>query len=347
MIAGDSSQEEEDDPGGYERETDNEDLLIEAIVEITSGNPRPAVLRMLALQSALAGNINTLNEIAAQYPIVAANALNRLTKFDEDLPKDPMELGKLFFQTRRFLSEEMRILFLARLMPGVLEKAFEIHEEGLRTRTISYISYVPGKEWDLERTIENMLSRGEQVPNYDTIVCPETKESSRTVVIMIDKSHSVFQYMFHIILTACALAFGIRRENYSIIVFDSAPYVLKTMPEAQDINQTLDVLLSIDSGGRTDLATALSAGIQQLETVSTVEKKIGVLISDLEPTMGSNPLVYAEQFSDLRVLFIPPTHMHNRFFPLQESFEALSNCQLYRLDKKTKVVDLVSKILYS
>ncbi|MFX1513545.1 MAG: hypothetical protein ACFFCQ_13250 [Promethearchaeota archaeon] len=313
---------------------------------MTSGSPRPAILRMLALQSALAGNINTLGEIAAQYPIVAANALNRLTQFDEDLVRDPISLGKLFFRTRRYLSEEMKRLFLARLMPKLLEKAFEIHEKGLRTRTIRYVSYVPGKEWLIEQTIDNILRRGEQIPTYESIVCVERKESTRTIVLMIDKSHSVFQFMHQIILTAISLTFGVRRENYGVIIFDSIPLILKGVPEIQEANQILDVLLGIDSGGRTDLAAALEVGIKQLENSPRIEKKIGILISDLEPTAGKNPIPIAEKFSDLRIISVPPTHVLNQFYPLKKEFKALNNVQFYDLDKNTNIVDLVSKIIY-
>ena len=91
-------------------------------------------------------------------------------------------------------------------------------------------------------------------------------------MLLVDKSHSVFRCMHLVALAGTILAYAVHQEQYAVITFDTNPAILKSIHEHSDPRETLDKILNLKSGGRTDLSAALTEAYKALMGTSNKEK---------------------------------------------------------------------------
>jgi hypothetical protein len=250
------------------------------------------------------------------------------------------ELIQLYSRTKKHLNFEIRKKMLDKLIPFITEKAKMILQRGISSSLSRYVNYEPGDSWETEMTIEKMLSLGKLSPDYESIVVKEPAKRKRSIVICIDRSMSVLQLIHQIVLMASVLSLSVKRDNFAIIDFDSQAHILKSMTDSIHSDSLVELILNIESGGKTNLEEALNLAIKQLKFSSSREKVI-YLISDLERTIGKNPLPIMQRISDLRVIYVK-TYRRVSFV---DEVVSLPNVSFEELNLNSDLVDLTSRLV--
>jgi Mg-chelatase subunit ChlD len=136
------------------------------------------------------------------------------------------------------------------------------------------------------------------------------------------------------------LALSVKKDNLAIIDFDSSAYVLKAMNERIHPEAIIELILNIESGGKTNLEEALSLAQQQLMQSSSKDK-IVYLISDLERTTGRNPLPIINKLPNLRVIYAK-TYRRVSFV---DDVISLPNVSMEELDRDSDLVELTTRLI--
>ena len=295
----------------------------------------------LAEKAAKESNLEGLRLIATNYPMIAAKILNKIELTDQMLDNLTGEdLIRLYSRTKKHLNYNIRKKLLEKLIPFITEKAKTIFRRGISSSVSRYVNYQPGDSWEIEMTFEKMLSSGKQVPDYDCIVVKEPSKRKKSIVICIDKSLSVLQLIHQIVLMASVLSLSVKRDNFAIIEFDSEAQLLKPMAKRIQPEELVELILNIESGGKTDLDKALQLATKQLKD-SSLREKIIYIISDLERTIGKNPLPIIQRIPDLRVVYAR-TYRRVSFV---DEIVSLSNVKMVELNHNSDLVELTTKLV--
>lgn len=295
----------------------------------------------LAEQAAEQANLEGLQLIATNYPIIAAQVLDKMELTEQMLDYlENDELIQLYSRTKKHLSFEIRKKMLDKLIPFITEKAKAIFRRGISSSVSKYVNYQPGDSWEAEMTIEKMLSLGKLTPDYESIVVKEPSKRKKSIVICIDRSMSVLQLIHQIVLMASVLSLSVKRDNFAIIDFDSQAHILKSMTDSVYPEALVELILNIESGGKTNLEEALTLASEQLKFSSSPEKII-YLISDLERTTGRNPLPIIQRISDLRIIYVKTF----RRVSFVDEVVSLSNVSFEELNQNSDLVDITTRLV--
>ncbi|MCG3258376.1 MAG: VWA domain-containing protein [Candidatus Heimdallarchaeota archaeon] len=295
----------------------------------------------LAERAAKESNLEGLRLIATNYPMIAAKILNKIELTDQMLDNLTGEdLIQLYSRTKKHLNYNIRKKLLEKLIPFITEKAKTIFRRGISSSVSRYVNYQPGDSWEIEMTFEKMLSSGKLNPDYDSIVVKEPSKRKKSIVICIDKSLSVLQLIHQIVLMASVLSLSVKRDNFAIIEFDSEAQLLKPMSKRIPPEELVELILNVESGGKTDLDKALQLATKQLKD-STSREKIIYIISDLERTIGKNPLPIIQRIPDLRIVYAR-TYRRVSFV---DEIVSLSNVKMVELNHNSDLVDLTTKLV--
>ncbi|TET77255.1 MAG: VWA domain-containing protein [Candidatus Heimdallarchaeota archaeon] len=295
----------------------------------------------LAERAAKESNLEGLRLIATNYPMIAAKILNKIELTDQMLDNLTGEdLIQLYSRTKKHLNYNIRKKLLEKLIPFITEKAKTIFRRGISSSVSRYVDYQPGDSWEIEMTFEKMLSSGKLNPDYDSIVVKEPSKRKKSIVICIDKSLSVLQLIHQIVLMASVLSLSVKRDNFAIIEFDSEAQLLKPMSKRIPPEELVELILNVESGGKTDLDKALQLATKQLKDSSSREKII-YIISDLERTTGKNPLPIIQRIPDLRIVYAR-TYRRVSFV---DEIVSLSNVKMVELNHNSDLVELTTKLV--
>ncbi len=316
-------------------------IINEIQMELGKRQEDMAKIFELAEQAAENRNLDALRLIATNYPTLAAKIMNNMEISDIILDQLRGEdLIQLYSRTKKHLKYQLRKRMLDRLIPFITEQAKAIYQRGVSASVSKYINYEPGLDWELEMTIEKMMSTGKLSPDYDSIVSKEPIKKKRSIVVCIDKSLSVLRLIHQIVLMASVLSLSVKKENFSIIAFDSESAILKHMNKYTDPDELVELILNIESGGKTNLEDALKLALDQLKQSSSREK-IVYMISDLERTIGGNPLPIIQNIEDLRVIY---ARTYRRVSFVDEVI-SLSNVSLIELNFDSDLVEITTKLI--
>ncbi|MHA1447422.1 MAG: vWA domain-containing protein [Candidatus Heimdallarchaeaceae archaeon] len=295
----------------------------------------------LAERAAKESNLEGLRLIATNYPMIAAKILNKIELTDQMLDNLTGEdLIQLYSRSKKHLNYNIRKKLLEKLIPFITEKAKTIFRRGISSSVSRYVNYQPGDSWEIEMTFEKMLSSGKLNPDYDSIVVKEPSKRKKSIVICIDKSLSVLQLIHQIVLMASVLSLSVKRDNFAIIEFDSEAQLLKPMSKRIPPEELVELILNVESGGKTDLDKALQLATEQLKDSSSREKII-YIISDLERTIGKNQLPIIQRIPDLRIVYAR-TYRRVSFV---DEIVSLPNVKMVELNHNSDLVELTTKLV--
>lgn len=311
-------------------------------ISLELGHYKEDMARIVELtqKAAETRNLEGLRLIATNYPNIVAKTLNEMDIDNVTLDKISKEdLIQLYSLTKKQLSFKFRKEILDKIIPFITEKAKRIYLKGIASSVARFKNYEPGDQWDLEMTMQRMLSSGSGLPTYDNIVVREPEKRKRSIVICIDKSLSVLQHIHQIVLTASVLSLTVKRDNLAIIGFDSEAQLLKKMAETTHPNEIVRKILDLESRGKTNISEALELAHNELKQGSALERII-YLISDLERTAGKNPLPFIKRTKDFRVIYFRTY----RRMPFVDEIAILSNVILRELNENTDLVELTTEM---
>ena len=175
----------------------------------------------------------------------------------------------------------------------------------------TYISRTPfvvgeDSEIDVEATLEELVD-GKHLSRAELMV--EKREPRElAVAMMLDASLSMTGDKLAMATAAIAvLAFRLKTVEYLLITFNDRPAILKRIGESKSLDDLVADLLDARAGGYTNIEDALTKGKAELAR-SEMKNQIGILITDGNYTVGSDP---ADVASSYRRLYVIMTESHD------------------------------------
>ena len=161
-------------------------------------------------------------------------------------------------------------------------------------------------EIDVESTLENIVERDHISPS--DIIVERREPRQLAVAMMLDASLSMTGDKLAMATAAIAvLAFRLKTVDYLLITFNDRPSVLKHVSQSKSLDDLISDLLEARAGGYTNIEGALRKGKEELSLART-KNQVGILITDGNYTVGSDPVDAARAF---RRLYVVMTESHD------------------------------------
>ncbi len=141
------------------------------------------------------------------------------------------------------------------------------------------------------------------LPSYDSIFVLDRKKYRKAAVIMMDASGSMQGEnlsMAAIAVTSLAMNLD-TRDEYGVVLFSEKVSIFKRVDQAMPLDRVINEIMNILPEGRTNIELGLSAGLKEIQR-STIDSKIGILLTDGQQNVGLDPLVVADKFPKLHVI---------------------------------------------
>ncbi|MGQ4915183.1 MAG: vWA domain-containing protein [Candidatus Asgardarchaeia archaeon] len=250
-------------------------------------------------------NLGAVLFLAKINKLAVANVLSTYD-FEVTLRKfrNSPQIPALYFMIRNELSKSKRNIFRKLVRASVLKTSLKISGRGLRGTSVKRGEYEPGvDEFDIEETLENIIGK-DVIERRDIVIFHRTKMKKRGVLIL-DTSGSMYgPKILNAALAAAVLAYHMRDDTYSIIVFNNVATVLKKINERGNINKIIDSILDTEPVGYTRIDDALNKAYQELKKLKG-PRKWAIIITDGCYNKGNDPIPLAAQFPQLHVIQIP------------------------------------------
>ena len=195
--------------------------------------------------------------------------------------------------------EDIRTLLLQKIT--YLARRIAAGPAGLTKSVIT--QYRPGlDEIDVDRTMEEQL--GHKALEYENIYCHEKIKQKSGYVLMLDTSNSMHQEKVAVATIATGVfAHKLRNDSHAVLTFSRDVNIVKDITEPNILENLVDKMLGIKSGGATNIRLALQKGIEILEKRKS-HFKTGIIVTDGWATTGGDPVEIASKFDRLHVLGI-------------------------------------------
>ncbi len=188
---------------------------------------------------------------------------------------------------------------LARQLLPPLGRIGEPRRRGTR-RMVARPAALDG-DLDVERTLER--SEGRRPRDPEDLVLRQFGAAPRAICLLVDRSGSMSGHAVALAAVAASavLSAGGDRLRCSVVAFSADPMVLLASGARRPEGAVVEDLLSLRGHGTTDLARALRAAAEQLESVPP-GGRTALLLSDALHTAGQDPLSAAGGLDCLHVL---------------------------------------------
>lgn len=221
----------------------------------------------------------------------------------EQSERESWELLDLYYQVQGKLSESMRRFFLSMTCKIILRSALRIAGRGIRKDLIRVSEYKPGAvEFDLEQTIENYLEQG--ALGFKELVALERLERRKAGMLILDTSGSMYKEKLAIAaVTIAVLAYSMKYDDYSVVLFESEARMLKPFKEEIPIQSMVETIFHLKPSGYTNIHAALVKAHEELSKIPR-QDKWAVLVTDGDYNQGPDPRPAAAPFRRLNVIRI-------------------------------------------
>jgi uncharacterized protein with von Willebrand factor type A (vWA) domain len=178
-------------------------------------------------------------------------------------------------------------------------------------------------------------------------VCTLRKNRKKSIVLLIDKSHSVLIYLNLIILTSILFSLIHNIDDIAIIGFDSRPEIMKGFVDLQVTTQdVVNRLINVRSGGKTDIYSALKLVEKEFSTRITPKKTL-VMISDLLPTSGLDFIPSLERIKDVRIILTPRRQTLQLTAPILGKIRKFKNVKVFPMVSEERFIPtMLKRVLY-
>jgi Mg-chelatase subunit ChlD len=255
-------------------------------------------------------------------------------------------LVQIFFMVRTAAPIKYKKLMRRLARNVILRTSLKIAGRGLRRgMVLERTPYVPGMlEFDLERTLPNILQKGNYISYQDFVGIRRTK-AKKNVVLILDTSGSMYgKSLLNAALTTSVLSYVMNKDNYSVILFNSNAMILKRIKEELPITKIIDNILDSEAVGFTNISRGLKTGLKQLDSIHG-KHKIAVLITDGNYNRGSNPIITAMKFKKLHVIAMPPDKNKYEGLQICRDIAKAGKGHYYPVEKYHEIPRALLKIL--
>ena len=290
------------------------------------------------------GNLKAIEILAEEFPHTVADII----QVDFSHLNLILESTNLVFQLKDHFDEKFEKHLLQKLIPKLIKHSKELFQRIKRSKYPDSKPYVPGRRWNVYKSLEKYLASGDSYFSYNHVVCEEKFDNQPSILLLIDKSHSVIQHLHWIIITSIIFSLSLKNNKLGIICFDTTPINLKSInEEIKDENELVQKLVKISSGGKTDIFAVLTKAISEMNKQRST-KKIIVMISDLLPTSGNDFLPLLRRFEDVRIIVTPKRQTLQLTKPLLGHLRRMTNVKLFLMPQNERLIPkMLEKVLYN
>jgi Mg-chelatase subunit ChlD len=252
-------------------------------------------------------DIESILKISNEYPRAVGDMLeNQQMALSEWEKSNPGLLKKLLVQTWDRLETDIKKSYLP-IIINMIHKVSnsEMLRNGAPTGEYKTVPFnFEGDEIELDRTIEAIIEN--PVPSYRNIYISEKKKRKKASIIIIDASGSMQGENLSIAAIATAsMAMNLdRKDEYGIVLFSEEVNQFKRVYEQKEIDEVIKGILNIQPRGRTNIGIGLLAGLREIQR-STIDQKIGILLTDGRHNFGNDPISLARKYPQLHVINLP------------------------------------------
>ncbi|MHA2364713.1 MAG: vWA domain-containing protein [Candidatus Hodarchaeales archaeon] len=234
--------------------------------------------------------------------------LDRLTSLGRIAGKGGVISSRLYFVMRGELDPKRRRVFRRLARTSLLKQSLRIAGEGLRGDINKQARYQPGMDFDLEKTIEQtMESYPDGIPllGLDDIVGIDRIQRKKSGVLILDTSGSmVGERNINAALTAAIMAYSMRKDEYSVIAFNTKAFMIKKFSVDVKVQDIVDRILDLEAIGHTNIEDGLKLGGKELKKLKT-RFKWAILFTDGVYNKGKDPRYLAKEFKKLHIINLP------------------------------------------
>ncbi len=253
------------------------------------------------------GDLKAILDISEEFSRTVGNMLGNYGVVLAQWEKcDPELLRKLLTRTWNRLDASTRKQFLHLMISMVYRvSGSEPVRKGTPTGDVTTVPFTfEGDEIDLDRTLEAAVEN--PLPSYDSIFVLDRKKYRKAAVIMMDASGSMQGEnlsMAAIAVTSLAMNLD-ARDEYGVVLFSEKVNIFKRVDQAMPLDRVINEIMNILPEGRTNIELGLSAGLREILR-STIDSRVGILLTDGQQNVGVDPLVVADKFPKLHVINLP------------------------------------------
>lgn len=288
-------------------------------------------------------NLRAIEILAESYP----HTVTEVLQFYPNEIDIILESSSLVFQLKDFFSPQEREILLKRILPRLVRQSERIFKSIDRSKYPEIIPYMPGMPWKIGRSIFNFLISCDQEFTYNHVVCVKKRKDHPMVALLIDKSHSVLNYLRLIIITSILFSLSLDVKDISLIGFDSKPEFIKGFKDTKvSSSEVIHKLLKLKSGGKTDISAALHTVQHEFKRQITKRKSL-VMISDLLATSGEDFIHILKEIPDVRIILTPRRQTLQLTKPLLGQLRKLPNIRIYYMTPEEQTIPkLLERVLY-
>ena len=294
---------------------ESEDILKSAI---ESGQNLPADIDRMdketvekLTQSAIQSeNLPALMSLAKINKKVVSNSLqlDKLVSLGRVAGKGGVVSSRLYFMVRGELDVKRKRMFRRLARTSLLKQSLRIAGEGLRGDIMKQSAYQAGMDFDLEVTMEEMLEKysdGLPVLGMNDIVGIDRIQRKKSGILILDTSGSmVGERNINAALSSAILAHSMRKDDYSVIAFNTKAFLIKKFNEELKVQDIVDRILDLEAIGHTNIEDALKLSSKELKKLKT-RFKWAILFTDGVYNKGKDPRYLAKEFPKLHVVNLP------------------------------------------
>ncbi len=269
----------------------------------------------LTKSAILEQNMEALSGFAQSNKYAVANALFSpegmdFLQYHAEKSGDSSEIPRLFLMLQRSAPTHYKEIFRRLARQTIIRTSLKITGRGLRGTVPQRAKYFPGMpEFDLQATIQNYLEKGGTI-TYDDIVGIQRQKKRKNGVLIMDTSGSMYgDTLLNAALTTAVLAYHMREDFFSIVIFNNKAIVVKEMTNKRDLSWIVDQILDSEAAGFTNITQGLVKGLEELHKIKTREK-FGIIVTDGAFNRGGDPKYIAKEFPKLHVIGMPNNEPH-------------------------------------
>ena len=143
-----------------------------------------------------------------------------------------------------------------------LGREFERKEDW--SRLFNVRPYQPGEDPDLideDRSLDNIIDLGREINEirYDDFLIQKRRKKNRNIIYIQDVSNTMFydyegmNSINYSILSLVPLMWGLRREKYGLILYESNSHIMKELTDERDLEPILEELIEMITSTTTEM----------------------------------------------------------------------------------------------
>ena len=225
-------------------------------------------------------------------------------RFDERLADDPDSALELL--ARMTQATDAELARLAKRLAGRL--VLDLTRTGkARSRGVGKLVRAPATvdtgDLDVDASLDGVMAAradGRSV-SIDDLVATAWRKPATAICLLVDRSGSMNGERLASAALAAAICSWRAPTDFAVLAFGDRVIALKELDQPKAPEQVVTEVLGLRGHGTTDVALALQAASGQLAR-SRAARKLTVLLSDAEVTVGGDPVPPARALEELTIL---------------------------------------------